>query len=138
MCGCSAKKKVREVKMTTKKILLVDDSITVLLVEKKILSNNGFELITARDGQEAVTMAEAERPDLILLDLVMPKMNGFEACVELRHMESTCSIPIIMVTTRGEEQNIVTGYESGCNDYITKPINNVELLAKIRNLLQLN
>lgn len=118
-----------------KKILLVDDSQTVLLMEKMILSKGPYSVVTANDGEEAVRKAAAEKPDLILLDVIMPKMNGFEACRALREQEATSATPIIMVTTRGEENNVETGYASGCSDYITKPINGPELLAKLRGFL---
>jgi PleD family two-component response regulator len=120
--------------MARKKILLVDDADTILMMQRMIL-NKSYDLVTAKDGEEAVAKAEAEQPDLILLDVVMPKMGGFEACRELRQKETTKEIPIIMVTTRGEEKNVETGFESGCNDYVTKPINGVELRSKVRNYL---
>jgi DNA-binding response OmpR family regulator len=120
--------------MARKKILLVDDADTILMMQRMIL-NKSYDLVTAKDGEEAVAKAEVEQPDLILLDVVMPKMGGFEACRELRQKETTKEIPIIMVTTRGEEKNVETGFESGCNDYVTKPINGVELLSKVRNYL---
>lgn len=121
--------------MPSKKILLVDDSQTTLLMEKMILKAEPVELVVARDGREAVDLALAERPDLILLDVVMPVMDGFETCRRLRQNGATRSTPIIMVTTRGEEQHMEVGYESGCTDYITKPIDGLELLAKVRNYL---
>jgi DNA-binding response OmpR family regulator len=121
--------------MTKKKILLVDDSTTILMMERMILTKFPYELVTAADGEEAVVKALAERPDLILMDVVMPKMNGFEACRKLREDESMRSTPIIMVTTRGEMQNVENGFESGCTDYVTKPINTIELLTKVRNYL---
>ena len=125
--GCEA--------MTRKKILLVDDADTILMMERMILNRGGYELITAKDGQEAVAKAVTERPDLILLDIVMPRMNGFEALKQLRSQEATKAIPIMMVTTRGEEENVETGFASGCDDYITKPLNGSEVLAKVRSYL---
>lgn len=121
--------------MNRKKILLVDDSSTVLLMEKMILARAPYDVITAADGQEGVSRAAAERPDAILLDVVMPKMNGFDVCRALRSMPGTAETPIIMVTTRGEESNVENGYANGCTDYITKPINAVELLTKLRVML---
>jgi DNA-binding response OmpR family regulator len=118
-----------------KKILLVDDSSTVLLMERMILSKSEYEVVTAKDGQEGVEKARSERPDLILMDVVMPRMDGFEACRRLREQEDTAAIPVIMVTTRGELASVETGYASGCNDYVTKPINGLELLAKVRSCL---
>ena len=122
--------------MSRKKILMVDDAATILMMEKMFLSREPYDLITAKDGQEAVEKAESERPDLILMDIVMPKMDGFEAVQKIRENEATKSIPIIMVTTRGEEKNMEKGYKNGCNDYVTKPINSSELLTKIRNFLE--
>ncbi len=119
--------------MTQKKILIVDDSSTVLLMERMILS--GYEIVSARDGQEGVEKAESERPDLILMDAIMPRMDGFEACRRLRQQENTRHIPVIMVSTRGEMESVQNGYESGCADYVTKPINHLELLSKVRGHL---
>ena len=122
--------------MNRKKILLVDDSSTILMMEKFILRNDPYTLITASNGEEAVQKAASEQPDLILLDVVMPRMGGFEACRLIRDNDATKHVPIIMVTTRGESTNIETGWVSGCTDYVTKPINAVELLAKVRSLLE--
>jgi len=119
----------------SKKILLVDDSATTLFMEKMLLDRGPFELITANDGEEAVRKALAEHPDLILLDVVMPRMDGFQACRALRSDEGTAAIPIIMVTTRGDETHMETGFAAGCNDYVTKPIDATELLSKIRSFL---
>jgi len=122
--------------MSRKKILLVDDSATTLMMEQMVLRGTAYQIVTAKNGREAVAAAAAERPDLILLDVVMPEMNGFEACRRIREQAATREVPIIMVTTKGEEQNIETGFESGCSDYITKPINGAELLTKVRGFLE--
>jgi DNA-binding response OmpR family regulator len=121
--------------MDRKKILLVDDSSTVLLMERMILSKSDYDVVTAKDGQEGVEKALSEHPDLILMDVVMPRMDGFEACRRLREQNATKEIPVIMVTTRGELSSVESGYASGCNDYVTKPINGLELLAKVRSCL---
>jgi CheY-like chemotaxis protein len=121
--------------MSRKKILLVDDSATTLMMEQMVLRGQPYQIVTAKNGREAVAVAALENPDLILLDVVMPEMNGFEACRQLRQQEVTKHVPIIMVTTKGEEQNVESGFESGCNDYITKPINGAELLTKVRGYL---
>lgn len=121
--------------MQRKKILLVDDSSTVLLMEKMILSKSPYDLVTAADGQEGFSKAVSERPDLILLDVVMPKMDGFEVCRRLRERDELRQVPVIMVTTRGELRSVETGYQSGCTDYITKPINGLELLSKVKTYL---
>jgi DNA-binding response OmpR family regulator len=122
--------------MSRKKILLVDDSNTVLMMEKMVLASNGYDIVVARDGAEGVDKAVSEQPDLILLDLIMPKMDGIEACRLLRARPSTSAIPIIMVTTRSEEAIVENAYKNGCNDYVNKPVNSAELLAKVRSLLE--
>lgn len=121
--------------MSKKKILLVDDSKTVLMMEQMILNKAAYEIVIANDGRQAIAKANSERPDLILMDVMMPEMGGFEACAQLRSVETTRGIPIIMVTTRGEAESIEKGYASGCSDYITKPINGMELLTKLKNYL---
>jgi CheY-like chemotaxis protein len=118
-----------------KKILLVDDSNTVLMMERMMLRDGGYDVVTAKNGAEAVKQAEREKPDLILLDVVMPEMNGFEACKRIRALPDTRSTPIIMVTTRSEQTNVEAGFASGCNAYITKPFNSLDLLAKLRSYL---
>jgi CheY-like chemotaxis protein len=118
-----------------KKILLVDDSKTSLFMERMILQRGPYTLLTAQDGVEAVERATADRPDLILMDVVMPRMTGIEALRELRTRQATRTTPVILVTTRGEATNVEAGWETGCNDYVTKPIDPEELLAKVRGCL---
>ncbi len=119
-----------------KKVLVVDDSKTALLMEREILeAHTPYQCVTAADGQEAVEKAKQERPDLILMDVVMPRMNGFEACKMMRQQQSTRDIPIVLVTTRGEESYMEAGFQSGCNDYITKPVNGEELVALLQSYL---
>jgi DNA-binding response OmpR family regulator len=121
--------------MAKKKILLVDDSRTALLMEQMILRQTPHQTIMAGDGAEAVDKAAAEKPDLILMDVMMPRLGGFDAVRELRKRDDTRTIPVIMVTTRGEAENVEKGFESGCNDYLTKPIDGAALLAKVREYL---
>jgi len=119
-----------------KKILLVDDSATAIMWERLILQKEPYTLEVARDGVEAVEKAKAAPPDLILMDVVMPRMDGFEAVRTLRAQPKTRDVPIIMVTTRGEAQNVERGFANGCNDYVTKPIDRLELLSKVRSYLE--
>ena len=119
--------------MSKKKILVVDDSRTALFMMTTILRKERYELVTASDGEQALEVAAAEMPDLILMDVIMPRKTGFEACRELKRREDTKGIPIILVTTRGEGENVEAGFQSGCNDYVTKPINAQELLTKVRD-----
>jgi CheY-like chemotaxis protein len=121
--------------MTRKKILLVDDSSVTLMMEKMILGREPYDLLIAKNGLEAIELSKRERPDLVLLDVVMPGMDGFETCAKLRSMDETRKTPVIMVTTRGEPHNVEQAYELGCTDYVTKPVNSLELLTKVRNCL---
>lgn len=118
------------------KVLLVDDSSAALLMGETIpKQHTSYQIVTARDGAEAVRTALAEKPDLILMDVVMPNMDGFAACREIRTQEPLKGVSIVMVTSRGEPMNVEMGYQSGCNAYLTKPINATELLEMVRMLL---
>ena len=122
--------------MASKKILLVDDSCTARLVNRMIFSQkSNYVLLSASDGKEAVDTAKREKPDLILMDIVMPRMTGLEACRVLKKDSETSSIPVILLTTRGEEQYVQEGYASGCSDYLTKPVNDAELIDLLQAYL---
>jgi len=121
--------------MAQRKILLVDDSETILMMEQMILQKESYEVVIARDGEEGIAKAVKTKPDLILMDVVMPIMNGFEAVKRLRQREETKSVPIVMVTTEAEMESMEAGYVSGCSDYVVKPIDGLELLTKVKNLL---
>jgi CheY-like chemotaxis protein len=121
--------------MAGKKILLIDDSRTVLMMESMLLVQRGYEIVTAADGVEGVAKAASDQPDLILMDLMMPNMDGFEACRRLRESEATRDIPVIMVTTKSEVERVKTAGELGCQGYVTKPVNGPELVAKVKALL---
>jgi CheY-like chemotaxis protein len=121
--------------MAPKRILLVDDSSTALMMTCMVLAEGGYELITARDGTEGLAKAQEHIPDLILLDVVMPGMDGIETCKCLRQDPRTAKIPIIMVTSRGGFESLETSYVNGCNDYVIKPVDPGELLAKVRSCL---
>jgi len=121
--------------MAQRKILLVDDSETILMMEQMILQGESYQVVIARDGKEGIKKAVEMKPDLILMDVVMPEMNGFEAVKWLRQREETKSVPIVMVTTEAEMESMEAGYVSGCSDYVVKPIDGLELLTKVKNLL---
>lgn len=121
--------------MHRKKILLVDDSPTAILWQRLILEDDPYDILVATDGEEGVRVAKAELPDLVLLDVVMPRMGGFEALRAIRAESSLRHIPVLMVTTRSEMPNVLEGYEGGCNEYITKPVDRTELLTKVRSYL---
>jgi CheY-like chemotaxis protein len=118
-----------------KTILLVDDSNTSLTLEQTVLAGGPYRIITARNGREGVERALAEQPDLIILDIVMPQMNGFEACRALRSLDVTRSTPVVMVTARHDPATIEAGYRSGCNDFVFKPIFANELIEKVQTWL---
>ncbi len=118
-----------------KKILLVDDSPTMLAMEQMLLAGSGFTLATAQNGQEALRRIKVEAPDLVIMDVVMPLLDGFETCKRLRESSATHGLPVILVTTRSEADQVQKGREAGCTDYVTKPIDGAELLRKVRDLL---
>ena len=118
-----------------KTILCADDSLTALTMHQMILKSHGYRVVTAQDGLEAVNKAGTEHPDLILMDVVMPRMTGFEAVKAIRTDEATRGIPVIMVTTRAEPKVIETCFQAGCNDYVNKPVDGAVLLSKVRALV---
>jgi CheY-like chemotaxis protein len=121
---------------TPPRILVVDDNPTNVKILQTRLANAGYDLVTAGDGEEALVTARESAPDLILLDVMMPKLDGFELCRLLRSIEITRNIPIIMVTTLGDQKSQETAAAAGCNDFITKPIERSELVTKIARILQ--
>ncbi len=117
---------------------MVDDSPTVLSFERLMFRYTDYQLLTATDGAEAITAARrSPPPDLILLDVVMPNVDGLQCCRTLKGDEATKRIPIIMVTTKGDQSMITEAYAAGCDDFITKPIGRTELLQKVRGHLEL-
>ena len=121
--------------MERKKILLVDDAKTVIMMEQMILSQPEYQLLVANDGEQAIDMALAENPDLILLDIIMPDITGIEVCRRLREEAATKTTPIIMVTTRSETDYVQNALEAGCSGYVTKPLDATLLQRKVRELL---
>ena len=118
-------------------ILVVDDDQQNLELVQVYLEDIECETLAARDGLEALEMVAAKQPDLILLDVMMPKMSGFEVCRRLKQNPETSNIPIIMVTALNEFGDIERGIDSGTDDFVSKPINKLELLTRIRTMLKL-
>lgn len=114
------------------KILIVDDEPINVLIAQKILQKKDYDVITAASGAEALEKIKETPPDLILLDIMMPEMNGFEVCNQLQKNQKTKDIPVIFLTAVAEKESIVKGFEVGGVDYLTKPFNNLELLARVK------
>lgn len=115
------------------KILVVDDEKLVVKGIKFNLEHDGYEVVTAFDGESAVALTSSEKPDLVILDLMMPKLDGLEACMQIRAFSN---VPIIMLTARSTDMDKLMGFECGADDYVTKPFNILELKARIRALLR--
>jgi len=118
------------------RILVVDDELNILELIRYNLEKDGYTVLTASDGNDALEMARREKPDLILLDVMLPGVDGLSTCRLLRQNEETRKIPIIMISARGEELDKVLGLEIGADDYVTKPFSNRELLARIKARLR--
>ena len=121
-----------------KKILVIDDLPENVFLLQDRLENEGFEVLTAYDGKTGINKAISELPDLILLDVMMPEMNGIEVCKALVNNPSTANIPIILVTAKVGAEDTKEGLEAGAFDYIKKPFNKVELLARVNSALKLS
>ena len=115
------------------KILVVDDDLNICELLKLYLENDGYTVITANDGKAAVDAFEAKSPDLVLLDIMLPKIDGWQVCREIR---KTSSVPIIMLTAKGETFDKVLGLELGADDYVTKPFEAKEVMARVKAVLR--
>ena len=121
--------------MASEKILIVDDDEDVLLIVQTILDNAGYTAVLARNGREGVEKAIEAHPDLILLDVMMPELSGWEVCTTLKSAPETRQIPIAMLTVKSEIRDLITGMQVGADDYITKPFTRKKLLSTVRRLL---
>ena len=118
------------------KILLVDDEPDILEIVGYNLSNEGYQISTAKNGQEAVSKAKKEQPHLIIMDVMMPEMDGIEACEQIRNIPELSETVITFLTARGEDYSQVAGFDAGADDYITKPIKPKVLVSKVKALLR--
>ncbi len=116
-------------------ILIIDDSPTEMYLLKNMLEKNGHQVLEADNGEDGIVKAKETKPDLILMDVVMPNLNGFQATRKLSEAPETASIPVIMVSTKNQETDRVWGMRQGARDYLVKPVDESELIAKIQLVL---
>ncbi|RLA35915.1 MAG: response regulator [Gammaproteobacteria bacterium] len=117
------------------KVLIVDDSLTEIHILRGMLEKHGFECIDAESGEQGIEKARSEKPDVILMDIVMPGLNGFQTTRQLTRDAETKDIPIIIVSTKSQETDKVWGLRQGAKDYLTKPVTETDLVAKIQSVL---
>jgi DNA-binding response OmpR family regulator len=120
--------------MNTERILVVEDERPMRTALEDVLAAEGYRVLTAENGQSGLERARVEKPDLILLDIMMPKMDGYAVCVELRRLSDP--VPILMLTAKGQVEDRVQGLDVGADDYLIKPFSTEELLARVRALLR--
>jgi DNA-binding response OmpR family regulator len=118
-----------------KKILIVDDDFDTLHMVGKMLERHGFSIAAANNGEKAIQLAQSEHPDLIILDVMMPGMDGYDVTRELRSVETTAFIPIILFTAKAQVDDKLEGFEAGADDYLTKPTHPAELIARVKSIL---
>jgi DNA-binding response OmpR family regulator len=119
----------------SKKVLIVDDEPNILMSVEFLMQRGGYEVATAADGQEAMDLLGEFRPDLMILDVMMPRKNGFEVCAEVRADARLSAMPILMLTAKGREAEMKKGLSLGADAYITKPFSTHELVLKVNELL---
>lgn len=122
--------------MPNERILVVEDEEAILEVVSQAMKRHGFEVSTANNGDSALEMAYSLHPDIIILDIMLPKMDGWEVCRRLKSEDETRNIPIIMLTARREDRDVVEGLNIGADDYMKKPFSLVELIARVKALLR--
>jgi DNA-binding response OmpR family regulator len=121
-----------------KRILVVDDEIGALTLIGIMLERGGFEVLKAKDADQALSVLELETPDLIILDVMMPGMDGIELCRVLRERTDTKELPILILSARGDAKSVMSGMDAGASDYLPKPILHHDLVAKVRRMLNLD
>lgn len=129
-------RRIRSFSDTRKKIMIVDDEMATLLPLKRSLESEDYIVLEAYDGYEAIKKAKTEMPELIILDIMLPGMDGIEVCSQLKKESLTEKIPIIMLTAKDEVRHRVEGLEIGADDYVIKPFNLNELKARIKSVLR--
>ena len=119
----------------SQKILIADDEPNILISLEFLMKREGYEVVVARDGQEAIDAIERERPALVLLDVMMPIKTGFDVCHEVRASETLRDTPILMLTAKGRDTDVAKGLALGANAYMTKPFSTKELVQKVREMV---
>ena len=122
---------------TPPRVLIADDNAANLRIMRTRLAADGYDVVTARDGEEALAVAHESQPDLILLDVMMPKLDGITVCRQLKEAQETSFTPIILVTAMTEAKDIVAGLEAGADEYLTKPVDHAALSARVRSMLRI-
>jgi CheY-like chemotaxis protein len=137
-CGAAADAPAPKAATRSYKALVVDDNADIRTIVRAVLqsANLGLTVLTAQDGIEAIELAMNERPDIVILDISMPDVDGFEVCRRLRADERTAHVPVLMLTANGGEQHVTTGFGVGADDYVVKPFRREELVARVRRILE--
>jgi twitching motility two-component system response regulator PilH len=129
--------------MTAKRVLIVDDNRSLVTAAERILQKAGFETLTAGNGSEGLNVAQAEKPDLVILDIVMPGLNGYEVCRALRRSPETAGIPVLLLTVKGQANSPtgtkeqIDGFNAGAVDFVSKPVKAKQLVERVKALLWL-
>ncbi len=124
--------------MSKKKVMIVDDEAHIVELVRVCLEDSNYDIIEAYDGQEAVNKAQEDHPDLILLDIMLPNMDGYEVCKILKDSDETKEIPIVMLTAKGQEVDKVKGFQAGADAYMTKPFSPLRLLTELEEKLSVS
>ena len=121
-----------------KRILVVDDEIGALTLIGIMLERGGFEVVKAKEAEQALVVLDHDKPDLIILDVMMPGMDGIELCRVLRQRQDTVQTPVLILSARGDAKSVMSGMDAGASDYLPKPILHHDLVAKVRRMLDLD